>query len=74
MIWKKICSSLIKNSKKCVLYTEGKTDKKHILRAIKALKMVEDFKDIFIFGCTWGSSCTNVYGNAYKSRKANCFI
>ncbi len=43
---------LIKNSKKCVLYTEGKTDEKHILSAIKALKMEEDFKDIFIFGCT----------------------
>ncbi|MDE3016351.1 MAG: ATP-binding protein [Pseudomonadota bacterium] len=41
-----------KNNKICTVYTEGKHDRTHIKSAIKALKREEDFKDIYIFGCT----------------------
>ena len=43
---------LITNTHKKVLYTEGKTDAKHIKSAIKALNMEKQFENIFIFGCT----------------------
>lgn len=43
---------LIENRQKYVIYTEGKTDKKHIESAIKALSREKDFEDHYIFGCT----------------------
>ncbi len=43
---------IIKDGKKCVVYTEGKTDKQYIEDAIQKLGRSDEFKDIYIFGST----------------------
>ena len=43
---------LVNNNKKVVVFTEGKNDQKYIDMAIRVLQKEEDFKDIYIFGCT----------------------
>ncbi len=47
---------LIGNREKTVIYTEGKTDKKHIESAIKALNFEEKFENYFVFACTSAST------------------
>lgn len=43
---------LIQNKDRCVIYTEGKTDQKHIESAILALGRQNEFEKYYVFGCT----------------------
>ena len=43
---------LIEYRERCIIYTEGKTDRRHIKSAIVALDRQNDFENHYVFGCT----------------------